>query len=47
MPKEKPKLNRHPLRGSSLADEALRRALLIKPPKDWKKAIRAMRKEGS
>jgi hypothetical protein len=25
-------------------DEALRRAMLVKPPKDWKKSIRASRK---
>jgi hypothetical protein len=39
----KPKYNRELLKCSLPPDEALRRAMLVKPPKDWKKAIRAGR----
>jgi hypothetical protein len=44
MPITKRATIREPLKCSLPFDEALRRAMLVKPPKDWKKAIKSSRK---
>jgi len=47
MPKQKaglPEWKNDPLKFTFSPDDALRQAMTVKPPKDWKKAIRASRK---
>jgi len=44
MPKDKPAQNHERLVCNLPPKEALRRAMMVKPPKDWKKAVRSTRK---
>jgi hypothetical protein len=45
MAKQKPTQNHAPIKCNFPPDEALRLAMLVKPPKTWKKAIRSPRRK--